>query len=171
MKYELIRNEKGKHQIGGDVPTNFEVPDNEFLGGFQYLGYIDNSDPLFSWLPFRVNLIHPTYCDEYFIYLDYDNPSAPKIIEPQDTAASTSAFDEVNKNSKIIFEGIKVRAEAKSEIDEYESIGMAGEPDWLQDAEIPTCPRSGKPMKFLCQLGSFGDIRLVAAALRQDIYA
>lgn len=158
MKYELIRDAKGKHQIGGDVPTDFKIPDNEFPAGFQYLGYISNYDPVFSWLPFAVNLIHPIYSDEYFVYLDYSNPSAPKIIEPQNTALSTSAFDEVNRNSKIVFEAITVSAEAKDEIDEFENIGIVGEPDWLQDAEIPACPKTGKPMKFLCQLGSFGDI-------------
>jgi hypothetical protein len=158
MKYEFIRDERGRHQIGGDVPPDFKIPENEFLAGFQYLGQIDNSDPLFSWLPFKVNLIHPIYCDDYYVYLDYSNPHAPAIIEPQDTAASTSAFDEIDKNSKIIFAAIKVSAESKAEIDEYKSIGIAGELEWLQDADIPVCPKSGKPMKFLCQLGSFGDI-------------
>ncbi|WP_323758252.1 hypothetical protein [Roseivirga sp.] len=159
MKYELIRNEKGKHQIGGETPLDFIIPYNEFIAGFQYLGFIDNTDPLFSWLPFRVNLIHPIYTDEYSVYLDYANPNSPLIIEPKDTAASTSAFDEIDKNSKIIFEGVKVSVEEKDEIDEFESIGICGEPDWLQEAEVPKCPKSGNPMKFLCQLGSFSNIK------------
>jgi hypothetical protein len=158
MKYEFVRNEKGTHQIGGEVPADFKIPENEFLAGFQYLGFINNSDPLFAWLPFKLHLIHPIYCDEYFVYLDYNSPNAPTIIEPQDTSASTSAFDEINKDSRIIFEGVKVSAEAKIEIDEFEYIGIAGQPDWLQEAEIPTCPKSGKPMRFLCQLGSFSGI-------------
>jgi hypothetical protein len=158
MQYELVRDEKGKHQIGGEVPQDFKIPDNEFIAGFQYLGYIDNTDPLFSWLPFKVNLIHPVYTDEYSVFLDYTNPNSPAIIEPQDTASSTSAFDEIDKNSKIIFEGVKISAEEKEEIDEFEYIGMCGEPEWLQDAEIPNCPKSGRPMRFLCQLGSFGNI-------------
>lgn len=158
MKYEFIRDAQGRHQIAGDIPSDFEIPKNEFLAGFQYLGYIDNTDPLFSWLPFKVNLIHPIYTDEYHVYLDYDNPNAPTIIHPRDTAASTSAFDEVDKDSKVIFEAVKVNAVAKDEIDEYECIGMAGESDWLQDTEIPICPKSGIPMRFLCQLGSSGDI-------------
>ncbi len=159
MKYELVRNENGKHQIGGETPLDFIIPYNEFIAGFQYLGFIDNTDPLFSWLPFKVNLIHPIYTDEYSVYLDYANPNNPLIIEPKDTAASTSVFDEIDENSKIIFEGVKVSAEEKDEIDEFESIGICGEPDWLQEAEIPKCPKSGKPMKFLCQLGSFNNIK------------
>ncbi len=159
MQYELVRDENGKHQIGGEVPQDFIIPANEFIAGFQYLGFIDNSDPLFSWLPFKVNLIHPIYTDEYSVFLDYTNPNSPTIIEPLDTASSTSAFDEIDKNSKIIFEGVKVSTEEKEEIDEFENIGICGEPDWLQEAEIPTCPKTGKSMKFLCQLGSFGEIK------------
>ena len=159
MQYELVRDENGTHQIGGEVPKDFIIPTNEFIAGFQYLGFIDNSDPLFSWLPFKVNLIHPIYTDEYFVYLDYSNPNIPTIIEPQDTASATSAFDEIDKNSKIIFEGVTVSTEEKEEIDEFENIGICGEPDWLQEAEIPTCPKTGTSMKFLCQLGSFGEIK------------
>ncbi|PZR07466.1 MAG: hypothetical protein DI539_23645 [Flavobacterium psychrophilum] len=159
MQYELVRDENGKHQIGGEVPKDFNIPTNEFIAGFQYLGFIDNSDPLFSWLPFRVNLIHPIYTDECSVFLDYTNPGSPTIIEPLDTTASTSAFDEVDKNSKIIWEAVKVGTEEKQEIDEFESIGICGKPEWLQEDETPTCPKSGKRMKFLCQLGSFGDIK------------
>lgn len=158
MNYELVRDENGQHQIGGEVPKDFKIPNNSFLAGFQYLGYIDNSDPIFSWVPFKVNLIHPIYCDDYFVFLDYSNPAAPTIIEPKNSHNSTSAFSEIDKHSKVIFEAVKVRLEEKIEIDEFESIGIAGEPVWLQDATIPTCPKSKKPMKFLCQLGSFGEV-------------
>lgn len=159
MQYELVRNENGKHQIGGEIPQDFKIPDNEFIAGFQYLGFIDNSDTLFSWLPFRVNLIHPIYTDEYSVFLDYANPNSPTIIEPIDTASSTSAFDELDKNSKIIWEGVKVSLEEKEVIDEFGSIGICGQPEWLQENETPTCPKSGKQMKFLCQLGSFSNIK------------
>lgn len=161
MQYELVRDENGKHQIGGEIPQDFTIPDNEFIAGFQYLGFIDSSDPLFSWLPFKVNLIHPIYTDEYFVYLDYSNPNSPTIIEPTVTASSTSAFDEVDKNSKIIWEGVKVSLEEKEVIDEFESIGSCGQPEWLQEAEIPNCPINGKNMKFLCQLGSFSEIKAI----------
>lgn len=161
IQFELVRDEKGKHQIGGEVPQGFIIPSNEFIAGFQYLGFIDNSDPLFSWLPFRVNLIHPIYTNEYSVFLDYSNPDSPTIIEPLDTVSSTSAFDEIDKNSKIIFEAVKVSAEEKDEIDEFESIGVCGKPVWLQDDQTPICPKSGKRMKFLCQLGSFSDINSI----------
>lgn len=161
MQYEIVRDENGKHQIGGEIPQDFKIPDNEFIAGFQYLGFIDNTDSLFSWLPFRVNLIHPIYTDEYSVFLDYTNPNSPTIIDPTDTASSTSAFDEIDKNSKIIWEGVRVSLEEKEEIDEYRSIGICGQPEWLQYDETPTCPKSGRKMKFLCQLGSFSEIKAV----------
>lgn len=159
MQYELVKDPKGKHQIGGDIPSNFKIPDNEFMAGFQYLGFIDNVDDVFNWLPFKVNLIHPIYADTYSVYLDYSNPNAPTIIEPQDTASETTAYDELETDSVVIFEAVKVRPEPKSEIDEYKYIGIAGTPDWLQGAEIPLCPKTKKPMRFLCQLGSFSEIK------------
>jgi hypothetical protein len=55
--YEFRRDENGKHQIGGDVPKNFTMPDSQFMTDFQYLGFIDNSDELFSWIPFKVHLV------------------------------------------------------------------------------------------------------------------
>ena len=159
MKYELIRDDNGKHQIGGDVPENFKIPNNEFIAGFQYLGFVDNIDEIFSWLPFKVNLIHPIYCDTYSVYLDYNNPNAPTIIEPIDTGSETTAYDELTVDSEVIFETVKVKLEPKSEIDEYKHIGIAGTPDWLQGAELPFCPKTKKPMKFLCQLSSFSNIK------------
>lgn len=159
IQYELVRDENGLHQIGGEIPTDFVVPENEFIAGFQYLGYINQTDPLFSWLPFKLHLIHPIYTDEQSVYLDYSDPESPKIIKPKNTAESTSAFDEIDKNSKIIFEAVKVRLQQQEEIDEFETIGICGEPTWLQEAEIPWCPKSGKAMKFVCQLGSFGEIK------------
>lgn len=158
-RYEIVRNEKGAHQIGGEVPADFAIPENEFIAGFQYLGYLDPSDLVLSWLPFKLNLIHPIYTDELFVYLDYTDPNSPVIMHPEDTASSTSAFDEIDLNSIILFEGVKVCLEQKEEIDAFESIGICGEPNWLQKAEIPICPKSGKPLKFVCQLGSFSDIK------------
>lgn len=159
MQYELVKDQNGKHQIGGDIPKDFKIPVNEFMAGFQYLGFIDNTDEVFNWLPFKVNLIHPIYADTYFVYLDYSNPKAPTIIEPQDTASETTAYDELETDSVVIFESTQVRSEPKTEIDEYKYIGIAGTPDWLQGAEIPLCPKTKKPMTFLCQLGSFSNIK------------
>jgi hypothetical protein len=159
MQYELVRSVQAQHQIGGTKPDNFKIPNNEFLAGFQYLGFIDNVDEVFSWLPFKVNLIHPIYCDVISVYLDYSNPSAPVIIEPKDTASETSPFDDLTINSEVVFEATSISLIPNSEIDEYECIGIAGNPQWLQEENIPICPKNGKPMRFLCQLMSFSGIK------------
>src|SRR6218665_810092 len=109
MQYELVIDHTGKHQIGGDTPSGFKIPDNEFMAGFQYLGFIDNTDEVFNWLPFKVHLIHPIYVDTYSVYLDYSDPNAPTIIAPQDTASETTAYDELSTDSVVIFEAVKVR--------------------------------------------------------------
>ena len=170
--YELVRDKNGKHQIGGDKPTDFEIPKNEFISNFQYLGYIDNNDKLFSWLPFRVNLICPIYLNIESVYLDYSNPNAPTIISPEDTGSVTTEYDDLNLNSVIVFEETKVNVELKTEIDEFNCIGVAGSPNWIQSDNTPRCPKSNKKMKFLCQLMSFGDVKskFTNVKARDDYY-
>lgn len=46
---QFKEDDKGIHQLGGDVPSSFKILDNEFFGGFQYLGCINNADKYFSW--------------------------------------------------------------------------------------------------------------------------
>lgn len=158
-QYELVRDAAGPHQIGGEKPADFTVPENEFTAGFQYLGYIDNADALFAWLPFRVQLICPIYLDIDAVHLDYTEPNRPRIIHPQDTAAVGTAYDDLGPDSAVVFEAVKVSAQPSTEIDEWSCLGLTGAPDWLQDADIPVCPKSGNPMRFLCQLMSFGGVK------------
>lgn len=158
-KFEIVRDPSGIHQIGGEAPVNFTIPENKFPGGIQYLGCIKKADALFDWLPFDLHLIHPIYSDESIVFMDYKDPHCPSILYPADSSESTSAFDELDSNSRICFEGVSVSTEENDEIDEYDSIGIVGEPEWLQVAERITCPKSGNPMKFVCQLGSFSDIK------------
>jgi hypothetical protein len=159
MIYEFIRDKNGKHQIGGDKPKDLTIPENEFMTDFQYLGYINNEDEVFSWLPFKTHLICPIYLDIDKVFLDYSNPNAPSIISPKDTASVTSAYDDLDRNSIIIYEAIKISVKPVNEIDDMNCIGVTGSPEWLQDEDVPLCPKSGKPMRFLCELMSFGEIK------------
>jgi hypothetical protein len=159
MQYELVRDAQGLHRVGGAIPEDFVVPENDFLGGFQYLGYIDHTDQLFAWLPFRVNLICPIYLNIDAVYLDYTDPSRPSIILPQDPAAVSTEYDDLKSDSVIVFESVQVGAQPSAEIDEWNCIGLAGTPEWLQEAAVPVCPKSGRPMRFLCQLMSFGEVK------------
>ncbi|WP_262509774.1 hypothetical protein [Breznakibacter xylanolyticus] len=37
-QFEFIENKKGLHHLGGEIPNDFIIPKNDFLGGFQYIG-------------------------------------------------------------------------------------------------------------------------------------
>lgn len=158
---EFYKNENGLHTLGGNFPADFTVPENEFLSGFQYIGFINRSDIYFNWLPFDVHLICPIYLDIENVYLDYSNPNAPKIIAPEDTSEITSAFDELKKDSIIQFKESKLSLrefEGLTDENELTIVGFAGKPNFLQDDDVPICPKSGKKMKFLCQFSTWNQI-------------
>jgi hypothetical protein len=161
QQLQFIQDDNGLHQLGGNIPADFIIPKNEFLGGFQYLGFINNVDKHFEWLPFPLHLIAPIFTDFDYVYLDYENPSQPKIIYPTNSEEVTSPFDELTKDSYVVynkeyfsltpFEGI-------NDDNEFDIVGIAGNPHWTQSAEWPTCPKSNKKMEFVCQLTSYGPI-------------
>ena len=159
--YKFEFNEKGKHKLGGEIPSTFILPKNDFISNFQYIGLIDNSDEIFNWLPFNLNLICPIYLDFEQIYLDYENPNEPKLVYPNNTSEIGSAYDTLDINSKIIFEEKSFclkEFEGVTEENEFEIIGIAGKPNWTQEQNIPRCPKTNKEMKFVCQITSWSEI-------------
>lgn len=154
---QFVEDDKGLHQLGGDIPTDFKIPDNEFLGGFQYLGFINNADKYFEWLPFPLHLICPIFTDFDYVFLDYENPNQPKIIYPANTAEITSAYDELTKASYVIYNKANFSLqpfEGINDDNEFDVIAIAGKPHWTQSSETPTSPKSNKKMQFVCQLMS-----------------
>jgi hypothetical protein len=156
-QHEFIQNDLGLHHIGGDFPSNFIIPKNEFLGGFQYIGFINNEDAVFEWLPFSLHLICPIFTDFDYIFLDYENPNEPKIIYPKNTWNISSAYDELTKESHVVYN--KSNFELKpfngiNEENEFEVIGVTGKPHLNNSFRTPICPKSNKKMKFICQLFS-----------------
>lgn len=159
--YEFVFNENGKHQLGGDIPTEFVIPNNEFKSNFQYLGFVNNDDPVFNWLPFKLNLICPIYLDINLVFLDYEKPNAPKLIYPNNTAEIGSAYRTLDLNSKVIYEARKfslVEFGNVTEDNEFDIKGIAGKPHWDQKQNIPICPKTNRKMKFVCQLTSWNDV-------------
>jgi len=160
-QFEFIQDDNGLHQLGGDIPPDFKVPENEFLGGFQYLGFINNADKQFEWLPFTLHLICPIFTDFDYVFLDYENPKEPKLIYPTNSVDITSAYDELTKNSYIIYnkEHFSLRPfDGVNNDNEFDVVAIAGKPNWTQTSNVPTCPKTGKKMKFVCQLMSNGPI-------------
>lgn len=147
---QLVEDENGIHQLGGEIPNDFQLPENNCVVPFQYLGFIDNRDKNFSWLPFKVHLICPIYLNIDNIFLDYSNPNNPKIINRDEVEkADTSYDDDLNQTSEIVFNEMKF---SFVEEEEFSGTGHSGLPNWIQYPDIPMCPKSGKRMKFLCQL-------------------
>ena len=156
--FEFQESPNGMHQIGGKKPTELQYPVNKFTGDFQYVGLLNRQDSSFNWLPFDLHLICPIYLNIDKVFLNYTDPSKPKLIHPIDTEAIDSEYDELKADSYIEFESIKVELQKVKEIDDLECIGIAGKPMFVQDLDIPICPINKKKMKFVCQLMTFGEI-------------
>ena len=156
--YEFVEEENGQHQIGGKQPIEFKFPGNNFISNFQYLGFINNNDKLFNWLPFKLHLICPIYLNIDKIYLDYSSQNQPKLISPKNTAEIDSEYLELTTESYLDFEERKVTLVKSTEIDDMECIGISNKLFKVQNLNIPRCPKSGNKMKFVCQLMTFGEI-------------
>ena len=168
---QFVQDYNGLHQFGGELPADFKIPENEFLGGFQYLGVINNEDKQFDWLPFPLHLICPIFTDFDFIFLEYENPNEPKLIYPTKTAEVTTAYDELTKDSYVVYnkENFSIQPfEGVNEENEFEVIAIAGKPHWTQSSNIPTSPKSHKKMKFVCQLMSNGPITAKEKNFKSD---
>jgi hypothetical protein len=160
-EYQFIEDIKGIHKIGGEIPADFNIPKNDFLGVLQYVGLVSCTDKIIEWLTFDVNLIAPIYLDFEKVYMNYENPNSPTIISPKNASEIGSAYDDLKTDSEIIFNEVKLSIqefEGRNEDNYFDIIAVTGKPDWEQNSEIPICPKSNQKMKFLCQLMTFGEI-------------
>lgn len=147
---QLVEDRNGLHQIGGEIPYDFQLPENKCVVPFQYLGFINNLDPYFTWLPFKIHLTCPIYLNIGNVFLDYSNPNNPRIINRNEVeSADTSYEDDLNQTSEIVFNEMNF---SFLEADDFSESGHSGLPNWIQHPDIPMCPISGKRMKFLCQI-------------------
>jgi hypothetical protein len=147
--YQFKEAGRGKHQLGGEAPRGFTMPACNSAVPFQYLGYIDNTDSIFRWLPFKVHLTCPIYLNVMNVFIDYSDPMKPTVINREEVEEADTSYDELTKDSEIVFESTKFNF---VEDVEFAYIGNAGIPNWIQASDIPRCPKSGERMKFLCQL-------------------
>jgi hypothetical protein len=148
--FQLQENPTGRSQLGGEIPPDFKMPENNGVVPFQYLGYLSKHDPNLGWLPFDIHLVCPIYLNIGNVYLEYTNPLSPVIINKEEVeSADTSYEDDVNQHSEIVFNEMKFDF---VEALEFSVTGHSGIPNWIQAPDIPVCPKSGNTMKFLCQL-------------------
>lgn len=147
---QLIFDKNGLHQLGGEVPKDFKLPENSCVVPFQYLGFINSQDKHFGWLPFTIHLTCPIYLNIENVFLDYSDPNNPTIINKNEVEeADTSYEEDLNQNTEIVFNEMNF---SFVQGEEFSENGHAGIPGWIQGPDIPNCPVSGKRMKFLCQL-------------------
>lgn len=147
---KLVENENGLHQLGGEIPFDFKLPENKCVVPFQYLGYIEKTEKNFDWLPFKLHLTCPIFLNVGKVFLDYSDNLNPILINREVVErADTSCEKDLKPDSEIIYNEMKFDF-----VEGFEGSknGHAGIPNWIQYPGIPVCPKSGKRMRFLCQL-------------------
>ncbi len=146
----------GPHQLGGEVPVGFKFPPNNCMVPFQYLGYINNTDPNFTWLPFNLHLTCPIYLNIGMVFLDYSNPLHPVLLNREEVESADCSYKELKKDSQIVFEE---KLFTFAEDLEFRSPAHSGLPNWIQGPTIPRCPKSGQRMKFLVQMNGGVEVK------------
>ena len=148
IRYE--ENDNGMHQLGGYFSEEFSQPEHNCVAPFQYLGFIDNKDKFFEWLPFKVHLTCPIFLDFEYVFLDYSNPQKPIFINRDEVEKYGTAYDEeLNQNSYIKYVSKRFNF---VEDTKFSLIIQSGLPRWIQGIQIPKCPKTGNRMKYLCQM-------------------
>jgi hypothetical protein len=100
---EIVTVENGTHQLGGELPSEFKMPENNCVTSFQYLGYVDNRDLQFQWLPFKLHLTCPIYLNFEQVFLDYSDPLRPSIINREEVEGYDTAYsDDLSPESEIV---------------------------------------------------------------------
>ena len=157
--YCFIESEDGVHQLGGNLPNDFTMPEANTKVPFQYLGFFSNEDQAFDWLPFKLHLTCPIFLNFNKIFLDYTNPYSPIIINQKEFEKLDCSYQELNSESKIVFKPVPFDTVISNEFDF--GLGHTGVPSWIQYPDIPRCPKTNKIMKFLCQLKSDAGVEVL----------
>lgn len=150
--FELHRARNSQSFLGGEAPSEFTTPTFEFNAPFQYLGKFSKSDEPFDWLPFDLHLVAPIYLNFDKLYVDYSDPMNPKVINLEELSETDTSYDELKPDSEIVYKKVYITGQRSNNY----SNGMAhtGVPSWIQYPDIPSCPKSQKTMRFLCQITS-----------------
>jgi len=148
--YEFVPNKRGINLIGGCPPAEFRVPKLSSGLLLQYVGLLNQSDPVFR-LSHDLHLVYPLYinfCME--VWIDYKNPLAPTVLN--DKELSSLDWVDFKESDDIILEPVSFKTEPWPTKAKHG--GHIGVPKWIQDPYIPVCPKTNKPMELICQLGA-----------------
>lgn len=151
--YALEIGDGGHSYLGGEIPLGITTPKFEFVAPIQYLGMLSPDDKAFAWLPYELHLMCPIYLNIGEFFMDYSNPIMPNVHDVETLKKTDNSYEEELKfDSEIVFEKTPFRTPFATE--PFGKMGTAGVPHWIQYPDIPTCPKSGKLMRFVCQLSS-----------------
>lgn len=150
--FQIIKSRPSHSYLGGEIPEGFTIPKFEFNAPFQYLGKFSKTDDAFSWLPFDLHLVAPIYLNFHSLFIDYSDPLSPKVLDVDDLKETDNSYDDLKPDSEIVYE--KTYFITQKSRDFGYNLGHTGVPSWIQYPEIPSCPKSKKTMRFLCQLTS-----------------
>lgn len=149
----------GDSHIGGEAPPGFVVPSFEFVAPFQYVGKYSKSDPVFAWLPFDLHLVTPICFTTDKVFIDYSNPMKPMVLQSELLKIDRLPCRNLKADSEITYEKIPFKMQ-KMVVPTYDGMVVAGVPSWIQHPEIPVCPKTKRPMRFLCQLRELGKTKV-----------
>lgn len=152
--------------LGGKPPKNFKIPQFDFNAPFQYLGKISNSCDGVDWLPFDLHIIAPIYLNFDKLYLDYSDPKKPIVMNIDELKNTDSAYDGLTPETEITYKKTPFKFKEATDFDGF--IGHTGVPNWIQYPEIPNCPKTGKMMKFVCQITSDTGIETESSNIAPD---
>ena len=165
----LIPSDNNSHSyLGEDTQEEFKVPIHESIKvPFQIIGKLSGKDQVFNWLPFEdFYITYPLFSSiADFLFLDYSNPVAPKLLGEYPNVEYPFGEMENNGVHKFQKTNLKVRSiknlRKEEDLDfDYWYFGTTGVPSWIQHPEIPVCPIGGKTMKFIGQIRTNKSIKV-----------
>ena len=160
----LESSSEGLHKIGGKKPDEFNLPAHSVLKTpFVYLGTIDGTDPHFSWMNLaKFHLAFPLYECVFGLFVDYSDPFSLKLLNPEKV---TDAWFETTGNVPDNLEFAEYWYKVIDAIDGYlienslqQSVSIPG---WRQYPDIPVCPKTCEIMRFVCEIQSDNETKLI----------
>jgi len=147
--YNLNQVTSSDSYLGGEIPKEFNIPKFDFNAPFQYLGKFSKTEEAFNWLPFDLHIAAPIYLNFDKLFIDYSDPLNPQVFNIEELKQTDNSYEDLKQNSEIVFEKIFITTKKEKG---FGGIGHTSVPNWIQYPDIPTCPKSKKTMKLLCQL-------------------
>lgn len=172
----LTKDVHGRHIIGGEKPSGLELPRHHNLKtSFQYIGCIDGTDPYFQWMNTpRLHILFPVYECNLGIYLDWNDPNHPIVLNPE--TFDPSWWDGASEGyENVVFEPTRYSSTTEINMKPFENaatpddILVCGVPIWIQYPEIPVCPKTNETMKYVCAINSDREIRIKAGCQTKNL--